>query len=191
MIRPFHVRAVLALVCTVLAVSGWSCASDAKSAAKSGAGQTQPIRIRYFAYASGQNLELVNTAHTDATELYSTTRSLSDAGRKVSTDEVMDEVLKLFRNRGFYERAQAGAAPSTAEGTWSQSLEVETPGELVHMSLHKGSTADDRKLFFECAQAFVAIYNNTYQLQSVDRAPDWRAPPSPRHTSKSSSGGGR
>ena len=190
MIRPFHVRAVHALVCTVLAVSGWSCASDASSAAKSGAGHAQPIRIRYLAYASGQNLELVNAAHTDATELYSTTRSLADAGRKVSTDEVMDEVLKLFRDRGFYDKAEAGAAPSSGAGTWSQSHEVETPGELVHMSLHKASTADDRKLFFECAQAFVAIYNNTYQLQSVDRAPEWRASP-PRNPSKSSSGGGR
>ena len=56
-----------------------------------------------------------------------------------------------------------------------QSLEVETPERFVHMTVQKGSPAADLQTFTECKKAFIAIYNDTYQLQSVDRPPDWNA----------------
>ena len=70
---------------------------------------------------------------------------------------------------------RAGAAPATSEGVWSQSIEVETPEGVVHMSLSRSTPSAERQAFLECAKAFADVYNNTYQLQAVDRVPDWQA----------------
>ncbi len=136
----------------------------------------QPARVAYVSYgtgAVGQRLEIVNQSHTDRTELYSKARSIEEAVTKVTTDEVMDELLSFFRTKGFFEHAQQGSAPSSADGRYSQALEIEIPGDRRYMTVQKGIAPDERQRFFECAQAFVMIYNDTYQLQSVDRAPDW------------------
>jgi hypothetical protein len=82
-------------------------------------------------------------------------------------------MLDLFESKGYFAGAEPGPAPASGEGVYLQALEVETPGRLVHMSIHKATTAKDIQLFLECQKAFVTIYNGTYQLQSVDRAPDW------------------
>lgn len=164
------------------ALAVWAAASCASSAAhESGdkpAHTGKPARVAYVNYAaaaSGQRLEIVNESHTDRTELYSRARPLEDAVTKVTTDEVMDELIGFFRTKGFFEHAQRGPAPAAGEGQYSQAIEIETAGELLHMTVQKGLSADERQRFLECAQAFVMIYNNTYQLQSVDRAPDWNS----------------
>ncbi|MFN0243646.1 MAG: hypothetical protein ACKVWV_12195 [Planctomycetota bacterium] len=170
------------------------------SSTKSSPGGTEghPARIAFVSYASagaGKRIELVNESHSNRAELYSQRKSLEDAVTKVTTDEVMDEIVKLFRARGVYERAQKGAAPADGGGTFTQALEIDTPDFAGHWALLRGASSEERQRFLECAQAFVMIYNDTYQLQSVDRAPDaWNSdstrPSEPAKSSSTSSKGG-
>jgi hypothetical protein len=154
-----------------------SCASTAPGSASEKPERTgQPARVAYLNYGAGpggQRLEIVNQSHTDRTELYSRARPIEEAVTKVASDEILEELIGFFRTKGFFEHSAKGPAPVTGNGQYSQALEIEAPGEYVHVTVHKGLTSDERQRFLECAQAFVLIYNDTYQLQSVDRAPDW------------------
>jgi hypothetical protein len=164
--------AILVLAAPLLALA--ACASEHSSA--SGGADTSgghPIRILYLAYKSNQRLELIDRSLSSSSEYYSQTRKLENAGTKVTSDEVLKETLDLFDSKGFFEKAEPGPAPASGESVYTQSLEVETPGRVVHMSLHKATPPKDVQLFLDCQKAFVTIYNGTYQLQSVDRAPDW------------------
>ena len=165
--------ALLVLASAALALLAGGCASGSSRGGAAAVAAGEPIRIRYVVYASRQNLELVNPAHSDPTELYSNTRKLEDAGRKVSTDEVLAETLRYFTKQGFDALAEPGPAPQDGGGAYSQALEVETPRRHVHFLFHRGLGDADRRVFLECAKAFADVYNSTYQLQSVDRAPDW------------------
>jgi hypothetical protein len=180
--------ALLTVLSCALVLLAQGCASRAAAAGETPQAVGGPIRIRYAVYTSGQNLELVNPARSDRTELYSTTRKLEDAGTKVSTDEVLQETLRYFDEHGFGAKAVAGPAPRDGgNGAYSQALEVETPSRHVHMVLHRGLDEADRRRFLTCAKAFAEVYNSTYQLQSVDRAPEWET--NPRPAAKPSSGG--
>ena len=160
------------------AVAGLLCLAACKSAPKEPeadpAPSGKPVRMAYLTYNSQQRFVLVNESHTDRTEFYSNTRPLEDAGTKVSTDEVVEETVKFFDSKGFFAKAADGPAPASGQGTYIQALEVEREGRAVHIALTKSASKDERALFYECAQALLLIYNNTYQLQSVDRAPEWR-----------------
>ena len=170
--------ALLGLVALVQA-----CASGGSS---SGAEELtgKPVSIRYVHYVSGQRLELVNPAHTDRVELYSQRRAIADAGTKVSTDEVLGATLQFFDERGFWDAAQPGPAPAEGGPTFSQALEVDLGGRRGYLLFGKDTEPGEKKRFAECAQAFLGIYNQTYQLQAVDRAPDWETPASPKKAGK-------
>jgi hypothetical protein len=149
-----------------------ACASSSASATKDGG---HPIRIQYVHYTSGSKLELIDRSLSSSADLYSKTRKLEDASTKVTTDEILQETLSLFESKGFFDKAEPGGSPAAGKGLLYQSLEVETPERFVHMTVQKGSTPADVKVFNECWQAFRAIYNDTYQLQAVDHPPDWNA----------------
>lgn len=129
-----------------------------------------PARIRFVSGRSLQTFELVNETHTGRVELYSATRENADT--KVQEDEVVDEVLDYFKNLGLFERTQPGVAPP-AGGAYSSTLEIDVAGNPVHFAIGQGSSTEDRTLFAQCLSAFLVIYNETYQLQSVERHPEW------------------
>jgi hypothetical protein len=152
-----------------------ACASSSASKAASAPVATRPLRVHFVDWRSGQSLTLVDQSHTDRTTLYSTAQPLKEANTKVTTDEVMEETIKFFRERKFFEKAAKGAALGAANSGAAQSLEVETPDEIVHMDLGRLTSAADAKVFRECRDNFAALYNNVYQLQTVDHPPDWDA----------------
>ncbi len=157
-----------------LAALGFAaCGTTSGSRAAEAPANTRPLRVRFVDWRSGQSLVLVDQSHTDRTKLYSSKRPLEEAGTKVTTDEVLEETLKFFREQGFFARAQSGAVTAGAGAV--QSLEVETPDGIVHLDLGQNTGATDVKLFRQCRLNFAALYNSIYQLQSVDRAPDWEA----------------
>lgn len=176
MLRNPSFHALGLFVCGTL-MTLTSCASSKASSPNADTVTGHPIRVRYVTYSGkGQDLELVNRSHTDPNKLYSEARPIELAKTKVQTDEVMEATLEYFRTKGFFEKAESGAAPATSEGVYSQSLEVETPERHVHWSVHKGLSPADRSAFTELASAFVQIYNGTIQLQAVDQPPAWTAP---------------
>jgi hypothetical protein len=132
------------------------------------------MRVRYVAYKSAKKMELVNDSHSDRTQLYSTTKKLEDAFVKVTPDEVLDETIANFRKSGFDEHSLPGSAPLTSDSLF-QAIEVERGGRTSYMPLSIASTQEDIRRFKECFDLFQFVYNNTYQLQSVERAPDWES----------------
>jgi hypothetical protein len=152
-----------------------ACASPSASKPSSAPVTTRPLRVHFVDWRSGQTLTLVDQSHTDRTALYSTAQPLGEANTKVTTDEVMEETIKFFRERGFFEHAVKGTASAAASTGAAQSLEVETPDETVHMDLGRTTSAADANVFRQCRDNFAALYNNVYQLQSVDHPPDWDA----------------
>lgn len=131
------------------------------------------MRVRFLDYASGQKLELVNDSHSDRTQVYSSTKKLEDAFVKVTPDEVLDETIANFEKSGFFERAVPGSAPLEGAPGVSRALEVERGGKTHFWAIAKSAADAERKRFSECTTLFTFVYNNTYQLQSVERAPDW------------------
>ncbi len=163
---PF-LRRVLPLAALVVA----SCASSSKATtAENSPERTRPLLVRLVDWRSGQRLTLVDESHTERSKLYSTTTSISEAGTKVASDEILEETVKYFRDQGFFARALPG--PS-AQGGQAQSLDVEQPEGTVHMDLGPGLKPADADVFRSCRKAFGDIYNRVFQLQSVKEAPDW------------------
>ena len=149
-----------------------ACASSASKGAQTASASTRPLRVHFVDWRSSQSLTLVDQSHTDRAKLYSTRHRLAEAGTKVTTDEVLEETVKFFRQQGFFDHARKGPA---FPGSVAQSLEVETPEEVVHMDLDRTTPPNDAKVFRTCRDNFAALYNSVYQLQSVDEAPDWDA----------------
>jgi len=148
-----------------------ACASVSSSRDADAPEGTRALRVLFVDWRSDQRLTLVDQSHTDRAKLYSSTRPLDEAGTKVTTDEVLEETLKFFREQGYFDHARKGPAPA---GTGVvQSLEVEMPGSTLHMSFGRSTPSAEQKVFRTCRDNFVALYNNVYQLQSVDRPPDW------------------
>jgi hypothetical protein len=66
-------------------------------------------------------MELVNESQFDRVETYSSTRKLGETARKVAPDEVLDEVIRQYKEAGFFARATPGSAPSTGFSKRSRS----------------------------------------------------------------------
>ena len=154
------------------------CAAPARDGLGATAGS--PARVSLQDHRTGGRLTLVNDAHLERTGVaganaaerraayYSTTRR--DAATKVTTDEVMDALLDHFEQEGFGRAALAGAAQA-GDAAVSQSLEVVVDGQARHMLGRRGMALEPARTFRTCRDAFVELYNQTYQLQSVETRP--------------------
>jgi hypothetical protein len=176
--RLAFARTWLALVFALSTAALSGCASTGADAPKDGSGAIRIECVIYGASAQGsrpdQRFELIDKSRSSAADLYSKTRKLEDASTKVTTDEILKETLAFFESKGFFEKAESGPAPSGSAGLL-RAIEVETPDRFVHLTIQKGFTQPEMTRFMECQKAFFDIYNNTYQLQAVDRAPDWES----------------
>ena len=158
-----------ALALAALALA--SCASSSNATgSETSPERTRPLLVRLIDWRSGQRLTLVDESHTERSKLYSTTKSISEAGTKVASDEILEETVKFFRDQGFFSRAAPGPASQLGQ---AQSLDVETPEGTVHMDLAPGLKPADADVFRACRKAFGDIYNRVFQLQSVKESPDW------------------
>lgn len=133
-----------------------------------------PVRVRYVAYLSQQNLEIVNESHSDPHELYSQKRSLHAVQPKVQSDEVVEALLERFTELGVMKHALPGAAPAAPPSRAAQALELETEAGVRSWVVLETSPEAERKQFRDCVKDFVDLYNATVQYQSVDEAPEWR-----------------
>jgi hypothetical protein len=181
MLRTRESRFVpIALTAAFAALLFGACGSpSAKDAPHEKTGR--PQRVKLVDYVSHANLELVNESHSDRSQTYSNTVALANATRKVTTDEVLDEVIDQYRTNGFFEHAAPGSAPTDAPANVGKAIEVEDGGKTVTWMVLKTAPKEDRELFSRCTALFGTVYNNTYQLQSVDHAPDWQTPVSPKN----------
>lgn len=181
-----------ALLVPALAIATLAgCASEGSRAEETKAptqtDATKAVELRYRALAKNVTFGLVNESHSNRTELYSERQSVERATTKVSPDEVVDEIVKFFREQGYFDIAVRGAAPATPAANVSQLLEVTLPDGKYHAALKKGVTTEYATTFQTCAKALLDVYNSTMQLQAVDTT-DWMNS-SPRPPSKKKSGG--
>lgn len=125
-----------------------------------------PTQVRWVRYRSSQTITLVNRSHTDPLALYSKVRD--EAGPKVTTDDVMDGLVKHFEDQDFERYAVAGPAPDAGGSLFVQALEVNVAGNARHMLLGASSTQEEREAFNNCTTALITVWNLTYQVQAVE-----------------------
>jgi hypothetical protein len=133
-----------------------------------------PVRVRYVAYLSQQNLEIVNESHSDPHALYSEKRPLHAVQPKVQSDEVVEALVERLSELGGTRHMLPGAAPAAPPSRAAQALELETEDGVRSWVVRESSPEPERKLFRDCVKDFVDLYNATVQYQAVDEAPEWR-----------------
>lgn len=159
-------RTVLLLLLACVPALATGCASAGDSAADPGS--YEPVRITFRQYKNGVVFELVNEAHTDRVELYSQVRETAD--RKVTTDEVADELLHHFDDLHWKRYAAPGPAPESLEGALF-ALEVERDGQIEHVIEHAGEETATRTDLRLMIQGFLNIYNATWGAQAMKVEP--------------------
>lgn len=167
--------ALLAVVTIALGALLQACGSSGASSSAMTVKTGHPQRVRWIGYTRGQKFELVNVSHTDRTELYSKTRRPEEAFTKVTSDEVLDEIVNQYRSGGFFEHARPGPAPESAVAGCTQAIEVDDGGKVTHWAPTGALSADDAALFSRCRTLLLTVYTETLQLQSVDKSPDFEA----------------
>lgn len=155
--RTFLLLSLCALLCT-------SCSSTGGAQGEDFVGP--PTQLRWLRYRSGHSITLVNRSHTNPLELYSKVRE--EAGPKVTTDDVMDGLVKHFEEQDFDRYAQNGPAPESGGAIYLQALELQVGQRVRHMLLGPGSSEKERVAFQNCTSALVTVWNLTYQVQAVE-----------------------
>jgi hypothetical protein len=161
-LRPRRLLPLLALAALAACGSTGGARPDAKG---------KPASIVFHDYRSGASLTLVNESHTNRLEQYSKSVRPADATTKVASDEIVDALIQHMASLGFFAKAASGPAPDTSQ-EWTQALEVDAPGGARHMLAQKGIDAGTAKTFREARDAFLEVYNNVFQAQSVEAQPD-------------------
>ena len=128
------------------------------------------IQFRDFR-AGGARLTLANEAAINRVDYYSTMRD--EAGVKVGSDEIMNALVEVFDNEGFWDSARLSDAPTATNASEGGVplhgvLTVEANGKKGWITFRKGLTIKELELFQTCSQAFVAIYNNTAGYQRIN-----------------------
>lgn len=163
----------LALSAIVVPVALPGCSGPSQSGSDSAStAQPRALRVRWRIYSSNQNLCLASQGAQDRTETYSRAVPIDAAGTKIAPDEVVAAMIEFLDDNG--PKFIAGTAPTTG-GAYTQSIEIEAAGATRYIAVGKGSPLDDQKRFQECWKAFASVYNQTYQLQTVEEAPDWQS----------------
>jgi hypothetical protein len=128
-----------ALACLALALAPLAACASAPAEAR-------PQRVAFVDYRNGTHLELVNETHTGRVEQYSEVRA--DASRKVQTDEVMQGLVEVLRERGFDRQARPGPAPRASDGQAVMALEIADGDRVEHVLGWRGMSA--RRTAFRC-----------------------------------------
>lgn len=128
------------------------------------------IQFRDFR-PGGALLTMANEAAVDRVDYYSEMRS--SAGVKVASDEIMNALVEVFEDEGFWDSARPGNPPENTNATEAGMalhgvLSIEANGKKGWITFRKGLTKDELELFQTCSQAFVAIYNSTAGYQRID-----------------------
>lgn len=131
-----------------------------------------PVRMTQTMISSDGNVytfELVNDAHTDASEYYSKTRDSNQ--RKVQTNDIMSELVAYVKREGWDDYARPGSNPSIPGGNLKWILEMETPQSTTHLVLHTGVEPAEQNSLHVISNAFIGVYNSTGAAQSVRLQP--------------------
>jgi len=122
------------------------------------------MRVTLIDYTQGQEFELVNPAHTNPVEYYSTMRN--EASRKIVATEVMEALVEFLQDQGFDKYGQAGKIPPV--GNLTTVIEVEGPGGQAYWGIGRQTPAKERKNMRDSALNFLALYNEVTSYQRIE-----------------------
>lgn len=152
-------RACAVLLATALL---FACAS-------SGSRDGFAARVALIDFRDGQRWELRSETHTPQVELYSEQRK--SANVKVTTDDVMAELVRYMRELGFDEHAQSGGAPADPGNGYTRAFEVEVDGKARHMLSGPSASREAQVAARELTTSFIALFNEVQGFQHVDSRP--------------------
>jgi len=153
------------LLALALCTAAGVCACGSTS---HGAGGDGTVRVELRDYRSGENFVLVSGDDEERLKYYSERRD--DASTKFQTAEIMNALLKHFDKNHLDSISVPGSASPYAQGASgaTKSLQVTRGGETRHALRLASMRAEDARDFHHCVEGFLAVYTNTYALQSVE-----------------------
>jgi|FLOH01.1.fsa_nt_gi hypothetical protein len=115
---------------------------------------------------AGANLELVNSAYAQS---HSATEG---ADVRTQTGEVLDALINLLGDEGFWDYARPGNGPLApqAEGgeTMHSAMEVLRGGQHGWITFRRGLTKEELTFFSENSKVFLAIFNQTSGFHKIE-----------------------
>jgi hypothetical protein len=163
--HPTRARRTLGALLALGACALAACASTAREPSRE-RHESRALRVTLRDYRNGQRFELVSESHTSALELYSQKRG--SASTKVQSDEVMQGLVDFLRDQDFDRHAAPGKAPLQAQGGYTNALEVDRAGQVMHMLGGTAVPAAEQKVLAVCRANFLLLYNETDSWQTVD-----------------------
>lgn len=166
------IKTLLGLMPALLFAALTSCAGQIDTTAPTEESHFGKVLVQFRDFREGgASLSMANEAAVDRVDFYSKLRS--DAGVKIGSDEIMNALVEVFEEEGFWDAARPGSAPTSMGATEGGQplhgvLSVEAGGKEGWITFRKGLAKDELKLFQTCSQAFIAIYNSTAGYQRID-----------------------
>ncbi|MBI4882185.1 MAG: hypothetical protein HY812_21365 [Planctomycetes bacterium] len=131
--------------------------------------EAKDLRVTYWDFRTDTQLVLVNEGNPANAGLYSQPRD--DANTKVAPDALLLDLVDFAAKHGFFERAEALAAPDElTRGTAFRMIVISAGGLHYACILKPGLGQEDPdavKDFTAIQQELVAAYNSVHQLQYI------------------------
>ncbi len=125
------------------------------------------MRVALYVYRSNLSFELVNPAHTDPVDVYSTKRTTPNL--KVADDEVLRSLIDFLGEHGFSEYETDGAAPPGGPSPYTMALEIETESGVSHWGTSAATNMAEKASMQECYRHFInGVFNQVQAYQTID-----------------------
>jgi hypothetical protein len=146
------------LLLTALLITSASCSSGPTIIP-----ETQPTKVTLKDYRTGMDLFLVNEAHTDLSDYYSTKRA--NASTKIIKDLEMGALMMQLEDFEYFQAADASFRRTPGART---TLMVDRGGQKYSLSMRAQDSGSDIQYAEKCNAAFRAIYNAAFSMQLID-----------------------
>jgi len=146
---------------------GAACSSSGTSGSSHPEITGIPMTIKLYDYRSGLVVGLVNDSHSDRIAAYSEERS--DAGIKITSDEIVSATIEFVQDKGFEQYAMRGLAPMRSDA-YSKCIEVDDPSGVRYFGISRSSSTEERVVMANCYAGLLDVYNRVHGSQSVSNA---------------------
>jgi hypothetical protein len=146
------------LLLTTLLLASVSCSSNPTIIP-----ETQPTKVSLKNYGTGEDFFLVNEAHTNLSDYYSTMRN--DADTKVIRNIEMGALMMQLEDFDFFKVADASFRRTPGART---TLMVDRGGNKYSLSMSARDTGSEIQYAEKCNSAFRAVYNANVSMQLIN-----------------------
>ena len=128
----------------------------------------EPLRVTMQTSGGSASFEIVNAAHTDPVELYSSTRSRGST-TKIANDSILLDLIAYLGSHNYGEYERPGSAKQSGVALYSRVFEIESSAGISHWGTTKLSSQGERADMNNCFNYFFNdVFNQIEAYQVVD-----------------------